>query len=61
MNDMVAMLLNTLDTIAAKDPQSSTCGPAAPDVCENGCIGCVARAALDNAKFQLESLRYENA
>jgi hypothetical protein len=39
-------LIQALIAISARDPQSDTCGPAAPEICENGCIGCIARAAL---------------
>lgn len=39
-------LVSALRTISARDPQSPTCGPDAPENCENGCIGCIARAAL---------------
>jgi hypothetical protein len=35
-----------LERISEKDPQSLTCGPNAPEVCENNCVGCVARSAL---------------
>jgi hypothetical protein len=45
--DAVRIALQALERISQKDPQSATCGPNAPEVCENGCIGCVARAALN--------------
>lgn len=41
-----AVYERALEIIDEKDPQSETCGPLAPQVCENNCIGCIARAAL---------------
>lgn len=41
------IILRALYRVSDLDPQSDTCGPDAPTICENGCIGCVARAALD--------------
>ena len=60
MNAALAVLLTALETVSEKDPQSDTCGPSAPDICENGCIGCVARAALSEAKLLLDSCPYSD-
>lgn len=43
-------LLTALSKISQMDPVSSTCGPGAPQECENHCIGCVARAAIVDYK-----------
>lgn len=59
MNETLALTIAALEKVSERDPQSPTCGPAAPDICENGCIGCIARAALGYAKYELESLRYQ--
>jgi hypothetical protein len=42
----IAELKQTLRVISARDPQSEACGPEAPEGCEYGCIGCIARATL---------------
>lgn len=50
MPELLKSLIDALETISRKDPQSDTCGPSAPHICENGCIGCIARAALSNVE-----------
>ena len=42
-------LYMALEEISIRDPVSDTCGPDAPRVCENCCIGCIARLALQRA------------
>ena len=39
-------LIQALRMISERDPQGIPCGPNAPEDCECGCIGCIARAAL---------------
>lgn len=46
MNELLEVLRSALEKVSRQDPQSDTCGPKAPEICENGCIGCIARAAL---------------
>jgi len=58
MNDALKLALEALERVSERDPQSDTCGSAAPDLCENGCIGCISRAALSWIKCALESDRY---
>jgi hypothetical protein len=43
---MIQELLQALRVISERDPQSDTCGPKAPEDCECGCIGCIARTIL---------------
>jgi hypothetical protein len=46
MPDKLAVSLNALRLISERDPQSDSCGPNAPEDCEYGCIGCIARSVL---------------
>jgi hypothetical protein len=46
MSDKLEISMNALRLISERDPQSDACGPDAPDDCEYGCIGCIARAVL---------------
>jgi hypothetical protein len=39
-------VIQALRMISERDPQGIPCGPNAPEDCECGCIGCIARAAL---------------
>lgn len=48
LRDKLAGSWRSLEAISQRDPQSDTCGPYAPQVCENGCIGCIARSALSS-------------
>lgn len=44
------VLLEALREISFRDGQADTCGPNAPEICENDCDGCIARAAIQQAE-----------
>jgi hypothetical protein len=45
-SEMLYEAVNALKQVSRMDPPSLTCGPNAPQDCENGCVGCAARKGL---------------